>query len=183
MDSYGLTQLCTKPTHLNHEGKPNSLLDRVFINDTDTFHSSVDVLPPISTSDHLPVVVHYCPAKDNLSQYNPYPSKKYIKWNFSQKHNNNMAEAFIFENWQHVFEPSLNINQTWDRWKEQFFKEVKSFIGHEIKNDGHEKTTSKSAKWFNKDICRLIGAKNRLYRRATTSGKSYHWEVLLCCSQ
>ena len=79
-----LTQLCNKPTHLNHEGKPNSLLDLVFINDTDTFHSSVDVLPPTtgSTSDHLPVVVHYCPAKDNLSQYNPYPSKKYIKWNF-----------------------------------------------------------------------------------------------------
>ena len=75
MDSYGLTQLCTKPTHLNHEGKPNSLLDLVFTNDTDTFHSSVDVLPPIGTSDHLPVV-HYCPAKDNLSQYNQYPSKK-----------------------------------------------------------------------------------------------------------
>ena len=93
MDSYGLTQLCTEPTHLDHEGKPNSLLDLVFSNDTDTFHSSVDVLPPISTSDHLPVVVHYCPAKENLSQYNPYPSKKYIKWNFSQKHNNNMAEA------------------------------------------------------------------------------------------
>ena len=75
-----------------------------------------------------------------------------------------MAGAFIFENWQHVFEPSLNINETWDRWKKQFFKEVKSFIGHEIKNDDHEKTTSKSAKWFNKDICRLIRAKNRLYR-------------------
>ena len=70
-----------------------------------------------------------------------------------------MAEAFIFENWQHVFEPSLNINETWDRWKEQFFKEVKSFIEHEIKIDNHEKTTSKSAKWFNKDICRLIRAK------------------------
>ena len=88
-----------------------------------------------------------------------------------------MAEAFIFENWQHVFKPSLNINETWDRWKEQFYKEVKSFIGHEIKNGNHEKTTSKSAKWFNKDICRLIKAKHRLYRRATTSGESYHWEV------
>ena len=61
-----------------------------------------------------------------------------------------MAKAFIFENWQHVFEPSLNINETWDRWKEQFFKEVKSFIGHEIKNDNHEKTTAKSAKWLTK---------------------------------
>ena len=39
------------------------------------------------------------------------------------------------------------------------FKKVKSFIGHEIRNDNHEKTTSKSAKWFNKDICRLIRAK------------------------
>ena len=100
-----------------------------------------------------------------------------IKWNFSHKKNNNMAEAFIFEKWQHVFEPSLNINETWDRWKEQFFKEVKSFIGHKIKNDNHEKTTSKSAKWFSKDICHLVKAKNRLYRQATTSGKSYHWEV------
>ena len=32
MDSYGLTQLCTEPTHSNHEGKPNSLLDLVFTN-------------------------------------------------------------------------------------------------------------------------------------------------------
>ena len=140
MDSYGLTQVCTEATHLNHEGKPNSLLDLVFTNDTDTFHFSVDVLPPISTSDHLPVVVHYCPAKD-LSQNNQYPSKIYKKWHFSQKHNNNMAEAFIFENWQHVFDPSLN--ETWDRWKEQFFKEVKSFIGHEIRNDNHEKNNFK----------------------------------------
>ena len=55
---------------------------------------------------------------------------------------------------------------------------MKSFIGHAIKNDNnYEKTPSKSAKWFNKDICRLIRAKNRLYRRATTSGKSYHREV------
>ena len=54
---------------------------------------------------------------------------------------------------------------------------MKSFIGNGIKNDNHEKTTSKSAKWFNKDICRLIRAKNRLYRRATTFGKSYHGEV------
>ena len=28
-----------------------------------------------------------------------------------------------------------------------------------------------------RQFCRLIRAKNRLYRRATTSGKSYHWEV------
>ena len=36
---------------------------------------------------------------------------------------------------------------------------------------------SQPSAWFNKDICRLIRAKNRLYRRATTSGKSYHREV------
>ena len=101
-------------------------------------------------------------------------TKKYIKRHFSQEHNNNMAEAIIFENWQRFFDPSLNFNETWDRWNKQFFKEVKSFIGHEIRND---KTTSKSAKWFNKDICRLIKAKSRSYRRATTSGKSYHWEA------
>ena len=53
MDSFGLTQVCTEPTHLDHEGKPNSLLDLVVTNDTDTFHSSVDVLPPTSTSDYL----------------------------------------------------------------------------------------------------------------------------------
>ena len=85
MDSYGLTQVCTEPTHLNHEGKPNILLDLVFTNDTGTFHSSVDVLPPISTSDILPVVVHYCPAKDNLSQYNEYPSKNIYKMEFFTK--------------------------------------------------------------------------------------------------
>ena len=41
---------------------------------------------------------------------------------------------------------------------------------------------SQPSAWFNKDICRLIRAKNRLYRRATTSGTSYHWEVYCAAS-
>ena len=67
--------------------------------------------------------------------------------------NNNMNGTFTFENRQHVyvFESSLIMNEIWTRWKQQF-KEVKSFIGHEIKNDDHEMTASKSAEWLNKYI-------------------------------
>ena len=94
-----------------------------------------------------------------------------------------MAEAFIFENWQHVFDPSVNINETCDRWKEQFFKEVKSFIGHEIRNDNHEKTTSKSAKWFYKNICRLIRAKKSIVPLSNNIWEELPLGRLLCYSQ
>ena len=175
MGSYGLTQLCTvNQTHLNHGGKPNSLLDLVFTNDTDTFHFQW-TFSHLSVHQTIYLLLSTTVLPKIIFLYNPYPSKK--------KHNN-MAKAFIFENWQHVFEPSLNINEPWDRWKEKFFKEVKSFIGHEIRNDNHEKTTSKSAKWFNKDICRLIRAKNRLYHRATLGRAAIgRFTVLLAIKQ
>ena len=35
-----------------------------------------------------------------------------------------MAEAFLFDDWTHVFQPSKNINDIWRRWKEQFSLEV-----------------------------------------------------------
>ena len=57
MDSFDLVKLCSQPTHLDRNGKPESLLDLIFTNISDGSAPNVDVLPPLSTSDHLPVVL------------------------------------------------------------------------------------------------------------------------------
>ena len=51
MDS-NLSQLVNKPTHLNSEGVPVSLLDLAFTNVPDLFSPMVDVMHPIGLSDH-----------------------------------------------------------------------------------------------------------------------------------
>ena len=58
-DRFNLTQLCSKPTHLNLAGKPESLLDLVLTNTPEYFHESARPMPPIGSSDHLPVVAKY----------------------------------------------------------------------------------------------------------------------------
>ena len=81
-DHFDLTQLCRQATHLNHDGEPESLLDLVFTNVPELFSNSARVLPPISSSDHLPVVIqnksaeYFNPQKNtNLNQMD-LPSKR-----------------------------------------------------------------------------------------------------------
>ena len=55
-DSFNLTQLCSSPTHLNKTGQPSSLLDLAFTDLPNYCRSGT--LPPLSSSDHLPVMVN-----------------------------------------------------------------------------------------------------------------------------
>ena len=55
-DSFNLTQLCSSPTHLDKTGQHCSLLDLSFTNLPDYGRSGT--LPPLSSSDHLPVMVN-----------------------------------------------------------------------------------------------------------------------------
>ena len=64
----------------------------------------------------------------------------------------------------------------WELWKKQFLKEMKSFISHNMHTPGKAKH-SRSPPWFNNDIRRLVCAKNRLFKRACSSGSQMHWEV------
>ena len=66
MDRHDMQQLVSQPTHLNSEGKPSSLLDLIFTNTPHLFSSSAEVMAPLATSDHLPVVVECSIAKTSF---------------------------------------------------------------------------------------------------------------------
>ena len=72
MDRFDMCQLCSKPTHLNNAGEPISLLDLAFTNVPSLFNSA-KVSQPISSSDHLPVILNTSLA----GQFNPPVIRNY----------------------------------------------------------------------------------------------------------
>ena len=80
-----------------------------------------------------------------------------------------MSDAFLYENWEQVFQPFNDINETWNRWKLQFFQEIKSFIPHRTVTSFLK---HRAAPWFTKDLKKLIRVKNRLFKKACSSGTS-----------
>ena len=170
MDRYDMHQLVDEPTHLNHEGKPSSLLDLAFTNAPHLFAAPAEVMPPISTSDHLPVTVQ-CSITPKLY---PIVNSEYTKWQFDLKDRHKMDNAFLYDNWEHVFQPYNDINNIWNRWKLAFFKEIESFIPKRIIRKSNHPF---SAPWFTKDLKHLIRQKNRLFKRAVASGIPDHWKI------
>ena len=175
LDSFNMSQLVNKPTHLNSEGVPVSLLDLAFTNVPDLFSPMVDVMHPIGLSDHLPVVLHTAahhrtavPLAQRASMRTPT-----TKWCFEQQDRDRMNDAFLFDNWTHVFERAENINETWERWKKQFFDDLQLFLPYRVTRTNHGKNRSSPA-WFDKNIRHLIRVKNRLFKRACSTGLLDH---------
>ena len=170
-----MSQLVNKPTHLNSEGVPVSLLDLAFTDVPDLFSPMVDVMHPIGLSDHLPVVLHTAahhrtavPLAQRASMRTPT-----TKWCFEQQDRDRMNDAFLFDNWTHVFERAENINETWERWKKQFFDDLQLFLPYRVTRTNHGKNRSSPA-WFDKNIRHLIRVKNRLFKRACSTGLHDH---------
>ena len=170
-DRFNLTQLCSEPTHLNLAGKPESLLDLVLTNTPEYFHESARPMPPIGSSDHLPVVAKY---QSIITKSKPATSSEYTKWLFPLKDVRKMDDAFLYDNWEHVFQPYNDIDETWTRWKLAFLKDLELFIPKSTRKS-HNRTPS--APWFSKELKQLIRRKNRLFKKAHASGNSDHWKT------
>ena len=167
-NAFNLTQLCSEPTHLNLAGKPESLLDLVLTNTPEYFHESARPMPPIGSSDHLPVVAKY---QSIITKSKPATSSEYTNWLFPLKDVRKMDDAFLYDNWEHVFQPYNDIGETWTRWKLAFLKDLELFIPKSTRKS-HNRTPS--APWFSKELKQLIRRKNRLFKKAHTSGNSDH---------
>ena len=63
-----------------------------------------------------------------------------------------MSGAFLLEEWNYVF-LSLNINEVWYKWKDQFFATVESFIPCEDKQNFKTCHGSLAPPWFSNDMC------------------------------
>ena len=149
-----------------NDWKPNSLLDLVFTNVPDIFCPSAEMMPPISSSDHLPVVIRSNRVRPFVNNFQA--TKFTVRWHYDLKDDENMKEALMLDDWEHVFQPRDDINKMWELWKKQFFKEMKSFISHFMHTPVKAKH-SRSPPLFNNDIHRLVRAntassKGRVHR-------------------
>ena len=173
-DRFNLTQLCSEPTHLNLAGKPESLLDLVLTNTPEYFHESARPMPPIGSSDHLPVVAKY---QSIITKSKPATSSEYTKWLFPLKDVRKMDDAFLYDNWEHVFQPYNDIDETSTRWKLAFLKDLELFIPKSTRKS-HNRTPS--APWFSKELKQLIRRKTGSSKKPTlqetlTTGKPTVW--------
>ena len=78
MDSFNMSQLVNKPTHLNSERVPVSLSDLAFTNVPDLFSPMVDVMHPIGLSDHLPVLLYTAAHSATLRAWIPDQRRYWI---------------------------------------------------------------------------------------------------------
>ena len=107
MDRFDMTQLCSEATHLDNNGEPGSLLDLAFTNVPHLFNYQALVSQPISTSDHLPILI-----KTSITHQPPEPVKNVSKsWLYSQKDHVKMMNSFPFDEWSHVFQPEDDITK------------------------------------------------------------------------
>ena len=70
-----------------------------------------------------------------------------------------MSEAFLYDNWSHVFthDPDGdNIDKIWEKWKDQFFKEIRTFILCLTVSGQSSKSSCRSPPWFNKEILQIV---------------------------
>ena len=86
-----------------NDWKPNSLLDLVFTNVPDIFCSSFEVMPPIRSSDHLPVVLRSNRVRPFVNNFQV--ANFTVRWHDDLKDDDKMKEAFMLDDWEHVFQP------------------------------------------------------------------------------
>ncbi len=168
VDNYCFTQLCNEPTHLGKNGRPESLLDLAITNRPEHFRK-VGVLPPLSTSDHLPIVMESVFEVDDNFHGRIAPGSR---WLFHLKDGAAMLHAFRGPSWGKI-SGTKDINNMWRCWKETFFQEIDSFIPSEqIKT-----SVRKRPPWLSVQLRRQINKKNSLYKRALKNGSTDSWEL------
>ncbi len=173
MDSVNLTQLCTSPTHMNKNSQPISLLDLVFTNFPGDY-CKCSTLPPVSSSDHLPVLIRTALAigipKDGQNRVEL--AKK--SWKFKAKDHEGMMNAFSPDDWEFLDSPEVNdINVLWCQWKDNFLQEVTRFIPVRFSN----RSSKIYPPWFHHGLRHLTRTKNRLYQRAIRTRLPEHWHT------
>ena len=171
-----MVQTCSEPTHLNNDGVPESLLDLVFTN-SPNFVNATHVLPPISSSDHLPVLVQSSFSSE-IDCKNQTVGSRRLKWLYHRKNKDRMSEAFLYDNWSHVFthDPDGDdIDKIWEKWKDQFFKEIRTFIPCLTVSGQSSKSSCRSPPWFNKEILQIVRTKNRLSKGRVGPTNQFTW--------
>ena len=120
MDSYNLDQLCSFPTHVDKIGHLISLLDLAFTN-LPRNHFLTRTGEPVSSSDHLPVLVEVSLHAADLIKHTKEPKAKRM-WKFAAKDRHALQKSFLPSDWDFVQSPKItDINDLLSQWKSQFF--------------------------------------------------------------
>ena len=157
MDSYNLDQLCSFPTHVDKIGHLISLLDLAFTN-LPRNHFLTRTGEPVSSSDHLPVLVKVSLHAADLIKPIKEPKAKVI-WKFAAKDGDAMQKTCQPSDWDFVRSQKItDIYDHWSQLKSQFLTEVTQFIPFKYSTPLRKKYPP----WFGPYLLRFTKAKNRL---------------------
>ena len=123
--SYGLDQCVSSPTHLNADGSLGTLLDLVLASPAHLVRC-VDVLPPVGSSDHLPVFCHLSTSSRSTPDGITHQVWRYEKADL-EKLNKNLSHA----DWSPVHSAS-SVDKAWDAWQQIFLNHAKQSVPSKI---------------------------------------------------
>ena len=116
----GLYQCVSFPTHLNANGSLGSLLDLVLVSDPDLV-TSVEALPPLGTSDHLPVLCHLSVCSPRRS------SAGRLVWCYEKADFGKLNKSLSQADWSAVFS-AHSVDNAWDAWERIFLAHVRKSV-------------------------------------------------------
>ena len=152
-NSLNLNQLVQEPTHFSYSGSP-SLIDLLFI--PSDLPSSVFILPPVCSSDHLSLqftIPTSCKTKHSLTGSGYSKVCIYKNADFAS------ANLLSSTPWDDLFS-SQDINVCWSIFKEAFLEVMRRFIPSKLV------PSSCSFTWGNNDLLACVKKRNHLYHKA-----------------
>ncbi len=153
--SLGLQQCVTSRTHLDNEGSLSSLLDLVLVSDTNLI-TTVDTLPPIGNSDHLPVICHL--ATTLSSAVKPQPQSRRI-WCYAKANFSALRSALAKSDWSAV-SAAKDIDSAWSSWLRIFYTTVSQHVPSKT-----IKKIKPKLPWITSAIEQEIKTKRALFRQ------------------
>ena len=159
---FNLTQVVDEPTHLSPNGN-NSLIDLVLLPNP-SMCMSVEMLPPISTSDHLTLKLT---LTLKVSCTTKRKQETRVHWMYSRA-DFDLAKSLILSTpWDILI--TDEIETSWYHWKQHFMNIMELVIPH------RQVTIQKNLPWINYGIVKAMRHRDNLFRRAKKSGHRRTW--------
>ena len=147
-----LQQAVTEPTHFSHSGTP-SIIDLVFVSNP-TYLISCSTISPLSTSDHLGILLTY---KLPTTNKRPHSCRRTV-WCYSLADFEKAREMLDSVDWVQLLDEP-NVDQCWQTWQSTYLNIISKCIPKKILSS-------------NPAICRAIKRRNSLFKAYKRSGSS-----------
>ena len=155
-----LQQVVTEPTHFSHLGTP-SIIDLFFVSNP-THLISCSTVSPLSTSDHLGILLTY-----KLPTTNKRPrSCRRTVWCYSQGDYEKACELLDRVDWDQLMDEP-DVDQCWQSWQSTYLNIISKCIPKKVLS------SRRNLPWINPSICQAIKRRNSLFKAYKRSSSSF----------